>query len=269
MIRLPVTALPPATATVLEGYQRDVDARPTYSERVIVAKEEFSRRNKPTDDTFAVVRSTLRSMCGGTARCMYCEDSAADEVEHLRPKDLYPELVFVWENYLYACGPCNGPKNNRFKVFSTRTGESVDVTRPRRAPVTPPEAGDPLLIDPRREDPMEFLLLDLRSTFLFQENHPTGTKEHERAKYTIEVLRLNLRESLRVAREIAYQSYAALLHRYILLRKSGAEKPRLDRLVSALRRSGHAVVWAEMKRQRDKIPDVRALFSAAPEAIDW
>ena len=47
---------------------------------------------------------------------MYCEDSVADEVEHFRPKDLYPDVVFAWRNYLYACGQCNGGKNNRFSI---------------------------------------------------------------------------------------------------------------------------------------------------------
>ena len=51
---------------------------------------------------------------------MYCEDSVGDEVEHHRPKNLYPDHTFLWDNYLYACGPCNGPKNNRFAVFDVR-----------------------------------------------------------------------------------------------------------------------------------------------------
>lgn len=269
MIRFPVTHLPPGTATLLESYQTGIDELPGYPERVAAAKEQFSRRNKPEDEVFSVVRSTLRRMCGGTVRCMYCEDSAADEVEHLRPKALYPEQVFVWENYLYACGPCNGPKNSRFRVFSSSTGLSVDVTRPRGAPVIPPEPGDPLLIDPRAENPMEFLVLDLRGTFLFQELHPKGTREHERAKYTIDVLHLNDREGLRVARENAYQSYCSLLHRYVLMREAQREQPSLDRVTIAIRRSGHAVVWSEMKRQRGTNADLRALFSAAPEALDW
>ncbi len=269
MIRFPVTPLPPRAATLLDGYQREIDERASYPDRVAAAKEQFSRRNKPEDDVFSVVRKTLRGMCGGTVRCMYCEDSAADEAEHLRPKALYPEQVFVWENYLYACGPCNGPKNSRFKVFSSSTGQIVDVTRPRGAPVTPPEAGDPLLINPRTEDPMEFLVLDLRYTFRLQERHPEGTRDYERARYTIEVLHLNDREGLRLARENAYQSYCALLHRYILMRGARREQAALDRIVSSIRRSGHAVVWCEMRRQRDKIADVRALFTAAPEALDW
>jgi len=60
------------------------------------------------------------------------EDAPADEVEHHSPKDLYPELVFVWRNYLYACGPCNRRKNNHFSIIDIQTEALVDVSRARR-----------------------------------------------------------------------------------------------------------------------------------------
>lgn len=65
--------------------------------------------------------------------------------------------MFAWENYLYACGPGNGPRNNRFAVFETGTGQVVDVTRGRRAPIDPPTPGVSLLTDPRTEDPLDFM----------------------------------------------------------------------------------------------------------------
>lgn len=40
------------------------------------------------------------------------------------PKNMYPEKVFVWSNYLFSCGLCNGPKNNQFAVFDN-TGNVV------------------------------------------------------------------------------------------------------------------------------------------------
>ena len=127
----------------LAEYQRDVDARGTYRERVSRAKTRFSRYNRKTNPTFAAVQAKLVAMCGGTRRCMYCEDSVADEVEHFKPKDLYPDLVFAWRNYLYACGQCNGGsgKSNRFSIVEPGTGALVDVTRRRRARVTPPREG--------------------------------------------------------------------------------------------------------------------------------
>ena len=102
--------LPADAADALAELQRDIDARLTYRERVAAGKSAFSSKNRRGDATFDKVREALTAMCAGRCRCMYCEDSAADEVEHFWPKDLYPEHVFAWLNYLYACGPCNGPR---------------------------------------------------------------------------------------------------------------------------------------------------------------
>ena len=88
--------------------------------------------------------------------CAYCsqELNRGDwgDVEHFRPKDLYPEFVFVWSNYFYACGPCNGPKNNQFSVIDG-SSQLVDITRPRGGAIVAPARGDMALIDPRRENP--------------------------------------------------------------------------------------------------------------------
>ena len=145
MIRLPNIALKRIVATKLLEYQAEVNAVTSYKHRVAEGKRLFSLRNTASNSAFKVVRATLETMCSGARRCCYCEDSCADEVEHIRPKDLYPELVFAWENYLYACGPCNGPKQNKFHVFHRRTGQIHDITRKRDAPVRKPIAGDPLL----------------------------------------------------------------------------------------------------------------------------
>jgi uncharacterized protein (TIGR02646 family) len=269
MIQLPTGNLPANVETSLGNYQQEVDAGLTYALRVEAAKSLFGQRNRRDNHVFSSVRECLDQMCRGPRRCMYCEDSLADEVEHFRPKDLYPEFVFAWENYLYACGPCNGPKNNQFAIFSTATGAPVELRRLRGEPIQEPEPGDPLLIDPRHEDPLTLLRLDLRDTFLFQEVHPDGTNEHTRARYTIQVLHLNDREYLRVAREIAYMECYGILHLYVS--EKGARRPQviLDRKIAAIRRKAHPTVWAEMKRQRDHIAEIRPLFDAAPEALEW
>src|SRR5437867_3043275 len=109
MIRLPSVLLPPLALQSLQGYQREIDMVRDYAKRVEAAERLFKSRNKTSNNTFRAVRLKLHEMCSGARRCCYCEDSFADEVEHVRPKSLYPEHVFVWENYLYSCGPCNGP----------------------------------------------------------------------------------------------------------------------------------------------------------------
>lgn len=266
MIRIEQTDLPPATASALVAFQQDIDALPTYAERVAAAKEKFESKNKRENAVFKVVRATLTAMCAGRCRCMYCEDSAADEVEHVWPKNLYPSLVFAWLNYLYACGPCNGPKKDKFQVISHKTGTIVDVTRSPRAPVTEPEQGRAVLIDPRTEDPLSFMRLDIKGTFLFAPSHPLGTTERERAAYTIQTLGLNARDLLPDARRDAYVHYHSLLHSYVVQRAAPHQRGRTE---SVLRRTHHPTVWAEMKRQHQDIAELRALFGAAPEALGW
>lgn len=108
MLKIGNGRLPRVHQDTLAEYQKDVDEKCSYTEQVKAAKTLFSSRNRKRNRTFAAVRKELAELCSGSRRCMYCEDSVADEVEHFRPKDLYPEVVFVWMNYLYACGQCNG-----------------------------------------------------------------------------------------------------------------------------------------------------------------
>ena len=166
MIRLLPVELPQHALDALHGFQRRVDAGATYADQVVLAKRLFPQQNKPKNKTFNAVKHALTELCSGARRCCYCEDSVADEAEHIKPKNLYPEVVFAWENYLYACGPCNGPKNNGFAVFATDDGRIVHVRRARGAPVRPPTPGAAVLIDPRWEDPLEYMELDLLDTFV-------------------------------------------------------------------------------------------------------
>ena len=269
MLKIRDGRLSPAAMNALAEYQRDVDAQNTYRERVSRAKTRFTRYNRKTNPTFAAVRAKLAEMCGRTSRCMYCEDSFADEVEHFRPKDLFPEVVFAWRNYLYACGPCNGSKSNRFSVVAPGTGELVDVTRRRRARVTPPREGAAVLIDPRHENPLDFIILDLRDTFEFTPLADSGTVEFRRADYTIDLLRLNDRNFLTEARRNARGFYEALLDRYVTLTRDGASHRQVARVKGCIQGSPHPTVWAEMKRQHRHHDRLATLFHAAPEALDF
>ncbi|MCX7049754.1 MAG: hypothetical protein NTX50_30265, partial [Candidatus Sumerlaeota bacterium] len=213
MILLPSVPLPKPAKDGLRGFQKEVNKQRGFAARVVFAKELFGRKNTATNFVFRHVRTTLKLMCSGSCRCCYCEDSCADEVEHVHPKSLYPELTFVWENYIYACGPCNGPKKDKFTVIDTITGQLVDVTPKRKAPVTRPHPGQPALIDPRKEDPMDLMKLDLCGTFQFVPIFSKGTVQYMRADETIRILNLK-REILRKSRENAFYCYKALLYEY-------------------------------------------------------
>lgn len=267
MILLPNLPLPPQTAVQLTVLQHKVDSVPDYAQRVEFGKQEFARRNHIKDRVFQKVRETLSLICSGSQRCGYCEDSCADEVEHFKPKDLYPERVFDWENYIYACGPCNAPKKNSFAVFSDKTGRFLDVTRKKSDPIIPPDSGSAVLIDPRTENALDYMQIDLLGTFLFLPLAPKGTRDYERADYTIKVLRLNSRPALPKAREEAYRSYCARLHEYRL--KNTSNSHTLNILASAVKRMAHPTIWQEMKRQHVRIPELHNLFQAVPQALTW
>jgi len=269
MIKVHANDLPQDVSEFLSEYQGEVDAGASYSDRVDLARRLFGSRNDKRNPAFAAVRSALHSLCRGPGRCMYCEDSAADEIEHFYPKNLYPEFTFAWANYLYSCGPCNGPKSQWFAVFSAATGQIIEVARSPRADVLPPEAGDPLYIDPRREDPMEFLRLDLRDTFHFRPLGARDTRAYDRAEYTIRKLHLNDRDDLCVMRKDAFENYAAVLFAYVKGKQAGLTEAQLAPKLAKIRRAPHPTVWFEMKRQRDHHPRLRALFTAAAEALEW
>lgn len=261
MLRIGPQALPERAAAQLGVWQGQVAAAGDYAQRVAEARRLFQRSNTRRQSTFRAVRAALAELCAGARRCMYCEDSAADEVEHFRPKALYPDLAFAWDNYLYACGPCNLVKGQRFAVLRSR--RLIEVTRPAGAPVQPPVAGAPAPIDPRHEDPLELLELDLRGTLFFVPRAAQGIARL-RAEYTIELLGLNARDYVVEARREAYGSYRARLSEY-----ARATASRRGRLVAALKGMGHPTVWAEMKRQQARLSELRPLFAAAPEALTW
>lgn len=269
MILLPDVQLEKKAAAQLAAWQKLVNEAGNYAAAVEAAKRRFAQCNTPRNRTFRVVRAALTAMCSGARRCCYCEDSCADEVEHVRPKDLYPEVVFVWDNYVYACGPCNGPKNNRFRIFHAETGAIVDVTRRPGDPPLPPPQGHPLLIDPRREDPLRFLELEMSATFYFLPRAGLDPRDRDRALYTIELLHLNGRDLLPKARRNAFGSFRARLVEYREKKRQQKDAVKLQFLIDDLRQMPHLAVWAEMKRQRNSFPELERLFFDVPEALDW
>ena len=266
MLHLDDPGLDAATTRGLSRYQAKIDSVRSYAKRVEKGKALFKSCNRRENRVFRVVRRRLATMCAGARRCGYCEDSVGDEVEHIRPKDLYPEAVFVWENYLLACGPCNGAKNNRFSVI--RGGRLIDVTRGRTDPVRRPESGSPAPINPRQEDPLTFLDLEISETFLFLPKDGLSGVDEVRAEYTIEMLKLN-RDVLLAARREAYEAYRARLHEYRDLRGGGASAALLRTRRRAIKSSSHPTVWREMQRQHPLIDELHALFEEVPEALAW
>jgi uncharacterized protein (TIGR02646 family) len=278
MIQLP-SGIAPAQGVLdkLAEYKNVIDELSTFEEKSKKAKEMFPARNKIGNTTFDQIKIKLTEMCSGARRCVYCEDSVADEVEHIRPKDLYPEHCFQWENYVYACGTCNGPKNNKFAVFRDSDGIFVEVNPPKGTQATQPPPGEDVIINPRTEDPLDYCMLDLSGTFMFVIIPREGTKEHKKADYTFNtILRLNnQREYLRKARENAFGNYKARLYEYANQKQQGVQANKLAKMISGIKNESHPTVWKEMQRQYrigylKKIDaDLAALFDTIPEAMEW
>lgn len=268
MIGLTPPTLPNRPAGYLTRWTTELTDEADFTARVALAKKRFKSRNKKGNKTFDAVKVALYAMCNETWRCVYCEDNFADEVEHIRPKDIYPEQCFAWTNYVYACGPCNGPKNNHFAVVDGN-GVEHDVTPPRPAPAvrTPPVAGTALLIDPRVEDPMTLLALDLGTGGLAP-LPGLGALDRRRAEWTRDTLGLNSRRLPR-ARKLAIGTFRARLKEYADERDGGASSATLDVLRTEILGLDHQTVLREMQRQAPADPVLQPLFARLPEVATW
>jgi len=268
MLRLREVELHSNAKTWLKTWTGQSGELETFDDQVSTAKSRFSSRNKKGNKTFDRVKEALTEMCPGARRCVYCEDNEADEIEHMRPKDLYPEEAFAWSNYVYACGRCNGHKSNHFAVFDA-DGIEHDLTPPRPAPTprTPPIPGEHLFIDPRAEDPFVLLVVDLATGITVPEPSQLG-RPKRRASYTRDLVDLN-RDTLLKARREAYGNYRGRLIEYADNKESGAAQTVLDALRTDLLDMAHPTIWQEMKRQHVEVPLLVAIFARVPEALDW
>ena len=266
MLQLRDKPLTQETASLLMAYQQSVDAITSFPEKVAEGRRLFSNYNRESNPAFKVVRAHLADMSGGTIRCNYCEDSNANQVEHIYPKNFYPEKCFVWENYCYACGPCNQPKSDKFAVFESANQNEVNL---KDLPVNlPPPMGQALLLDPRAENPLDSLFLDTLDTFKFVPFREDQIS-FRRAEYTIEILGLNSRSHLVRARKVAFDNFKARLFEYVHKKEAGETTRELNPLVESLKGEHHQTVWQEMIRQRSLHPEIDDLFNRAPEALTW
>lgn len=249
--------VPPNAKTLgaLDKLQQQVDAEGDFPARAARAASTWKRKPR---GAFHEVKACLRAMCAGVARCNYCEDSLGDEIEHIWPKSLFPERAFVWSNYCLACGPCNGPKSNRFAVFTSSGAGVLELP----AGVAPAK-GAPVALDPREDDPLEYLVLDVLDTFAFVPRPGLRARARARATFSIDVLGLN-REDLKKARRRAAKYFESLLSSYL-----AAASPRKHEWRELIETSEHPTVWYELVRFSQRLPAFGKLLEKAPEARSW
>jgi uncharacterized protein (TIGR02646 family) len=199
-----------------------------------------------SNKAFQEIREILRRMAPGDERCMYCEDSHGTAIEHFWPKAVYPDRAFDWLNYLIACSECNSNyKRNQFPLDA---------------------AGQPLLVNPAEEDPLDHLSFS-PSTGLYQPQTSKGDP-------SIQVFGLN-RINLTRGRVDAWTVLNELLVVYVRCRKAGDEE-RADKIETAVREYPFSGVLAALLRIAEG-PAADVLISAeclqatrsCPEILSW
>lgn len=151
-------SLPAAVQARLRDMQSDLDSIADWAERGVRSQSHFSNRNTSENSTFIIVREKLLKTCFN-GRCSYCGRSAVERIDHFRPKRLYPEVTYDWDNMVGSCAACNESKGDRFAVFKTPTGKSYATYPPRRKPIVEQS----LLINPRHEEALDFIAMNLDS----------------------------------------------------------------------------------------------------------
>ena len=240
----------------LSNLQRQIDELPTHALRYAEATRLFASK---TSRAFQEVREKLASASPPGEACFYCERDRYRDIDHIRPKRHYPEECFAWKNYVYACAICNqDAKRDTYAVFLPGDDSITEFDRslPLDAPIP---AGDPVLLDPREEDPLDFLQLDLETGRFVSIGDARG---RIRGEFTVSLLGLN-ESSLAKIRVHAYRSFKMYLEEHFVAMEEGnREKAALA--IEEIKSLHCPTVLVEMRRQADLIPELAALFAVLP-----
>ena len=290
MLHLKNKPLPKHAQDHLNTLQKEIDSISTGVKDQAIKASKLWDNKAPKE--FDVIHKTLFSMAIGEGICNYCEQSEGHDTEHIQPKSHFPSQAFNWENYLLACPKCNRvDKLDKAYAFSP-AGSNTSV-KLKRGQLPPSQ--DFAMIQPRLEDPMNIMLLDL-DTFEFKVNAEKvdfDSRDFHKVENTLEILRLNNRSTLVKNRKTAFGNFKRLLKEYAGVKESTdfeqinevtegspalqqqkgfeTEKSRvLQSLKEAVLTSEHLTVWYEMLRQRHKLPPrIQNLLSKAPETLSW
>ena len=294
MIKTNPTTIRRGILNHLQKLQDNIDALPTYKAQVKEAKVLWQNKKKTNSQKAAfnrVEKELQKIAVGANNYCNYCEENVGTTIEHIYPRGLFPNKTFVWENYLWTCKECNGKhKISQFQIFkSANSSEIIDLVKDYS--FVRPSNEDTVFINPRLENPLDYLQIDLESGLFESKENNTNTRAYKRAAYTIETLQLNARKRLVANRQKAYQTYQNLLQQYIDLQKSTSSEALVAifpvsnntrrapwekqknlanlELQTMLLNQTHPTVWKEMQRQVESIPVLKNLFQQVPEALAW
>lgn len=289
MIRLPANPLQPELSFALSELQEKINSEPAFLEKTKKAQSLWdSKGGKKGKTAFKEIFNILYNMCVATGVCNYCEQSEASDIEHIHPKSFFPEKTFEWENYVLACKQCNsGFKLDKCYVIGD--GDNI-MPVPRGIE---PAFKNVAFINPRNEEPHNFMLLN-SETYTFEILPDLSFRDNNKAEKTIEILALNDRDALIVARKNAARHYYDVLERLQRL-LSVSTKNELQNLLSPeddrfdfnkslddlkaeikgsyrnyIQSHQHPSVWKMIKIVQSVFNEKwKTLFQEFPEALHW
>ncbi|GAA0627122.1 HNH endonuclease [Kutzneria viridogrisea] len=232
MIRIRRLPLPTAATGQLAAQTAAIGAVREHAERVRFARERWRRGSalrKP-------IRETLARMAPGLERCMYCGDNQGSSVDHHEPVSRNPLRTFDWLNHLLTCSLCNSHyKGDKFPLDAR---------------------GEPLLIDPSAEDPLDHMVLALSTG----EYLPLS----EKGRVTIEVCGLS-RPVLNRGRVLARSLLTSRLRDWGLAQRA-RDSRRMAEVVRDVHTQPFADVCQSMLRQATS-PGAEIVFERDPGTL--
>jgi len=289
MIRLASKNLSADSLLVLNDLQQIINQELTFEAKVAKAQSLWKTKGgSKGKDAFEEILNALYDLCTFEGSCNYCEQNEGNDIEHIYAKSFFPELAFIWENYLLACKQCNsGYKLDQCYVLD-QNDEIIEVKRGNE-----PAWKTVAFINPRIEDPAGFMILDhLTHKFILVPG--LNKKDRNKAISTLKILELNERDMILKARESAGKHYYETLDRLhkILAAKTMEElKDRLspydnrfdltqsleslkleikDSYRKYICKYQHPSVWYSIKLIHSKFtPKWKQLFEQIPEAFTW
>ncbi len=285
MQQLPPLPLRNGLQQHLRQAQEKIDQLPSYYKKVKQAKVLWQTKKK-TNAQKAAFNRIEKALQAAGQHCHYCEGSVGTSIEHFYPRGFYPNLTFVWDNYLWSCQACNTQyKGAKFALFAAPNSAQVLPLVKNRS-FLPPTNRDAVFLNPRVDNALDYWELELE-TGRYTVRPELSKRAQARAQYSLELLQLNERPSLLKGRQEAFSAYSHLLSTAAAvqsdttgayLRELLPNKPASFYTQSLLKQQEAAhyflqqqfltlpykTVWRSMQQQAEAFPSLKALFAQAP-----
>lgn len=282
MIKLDVKALDQNQVDELQEIADRYRTKLTHKERSDAAKAEWDSISR-SNALWMAVKTCLVDAGDGVGSCHYCERSKSGEIEHIRPKNHYPNEAFDFANYVFSCGDCNRLKGDRWAVCEPGLDKPTHLRKTKKgvAPTEPP-LGENLFLDLRTEDPLDFYYLDIDTGKVVDRPDIKGVALMK-ATYTRELLDLNSersrksnsdkeKDALLRARRNHARNLIRLVEDYSRKVGKGASPSELKALTNELTETPFRMVWYQMVKQttlavvvNDQIRQLKDLLDKHPE----